>query len=51
MKRINVASGRPLEEIAHYSRAVRVGDTVLQAGTTAIKSEERRVHSFLDRKS
>ena len=36
MKRINVASGRELETIAHYSRAVRVGDTVLQAGTTAI---------------
>jgi enamine deaminase RidA (YjgF/YER057c/UK114 family) len=36
MKRVNVASGRTLEETAHYSRAVRVGDTVLQAGTTAI---------------
>lgn len=36
MKRINVASGRNLEQVAHYSRAVRVGDMVLQAGTTAI---------------
>jgi len=35
-RRINVSSGRTLEAQAHYSRAVRVGDTVLQAGTTAI---------------
>jgi len=35
-RRINVASGRALERQAHYSRAVRVGDMVLQAGTTAI---------------
>ena len=35
-RRINVASGRPLEKLAHYSRAVRAGDTVLQSGTTAI---------------
>jgi len=35
-RRINVSSGRTLEQTAHYSRAVRVGDTVLQAGTTAI---------------
>jgi enamine deaminase RidA (YjgF/YER057c/UK114 family) len=33
---VNVASGRQLEKLAHYSRAVRVGDTVLQSGTTAI---------------
>jgi enamine deaminase RidA (YjgF/YER057c/UK114 family) len=33
---VNVASGRPLEKLAHYSRALRVGDTVLQSGTTAI---------------
>jgi enamine deaminase RidA (YjgF/YER057c/UK114 family) len=31
-----VASGRELEKLAHYSRAVRVGDMVLQSGTTAI---------------
>jgi enamine deaminase RidA (YjgF/YER057c/UK114 family) len=36
LQRINVSSGRALEATAHYSRAVRVGDTVLQAGTTAI---------------
>ena len=35
-RRINVTSGRQLEQTAHYSRAVRVGDTVLQSGTTAI---------------
>lgn len=35
-RRINVSSGRTLEQTAHYSRAVRVGDTMLQAGTTAI---------------
>jgi len=35
-QRINVASGRQLERLAHYSRALRVGDTVLQSGTTAI---------------
>ncbi len=35
-RRINVASGRQLEKLAHYSRALRVGDTVLQSGTTAI---------------
>jgi enamine deaminase RidA (YjgF/YER057c/UK114 family) len=34
--RINVSSGRALEATAHYSRALRVGDTVLQAGTTSI---------------
>ena len=35
-RRINVASGRTLEKLAHYSRALRVGDLVLQSGTTAI---------------
>jgi enamine deaminase RidA (YjgF/YER057c/UK114 family) len=35
-RRVNVASGRQLESQAHYSRALRVGDTVLQSGTTAI---------------
>jgi len=35
-RRVNVASGRQLEKLAHYSRALRVGDTVLQSGTTAI---------------
>jgi len=35
-RRINVASGRSLEKLANYSRALRVGDMVLQSGTTAI---------------
>ena len=38
-RRINVNSGRPLEHLAHYSRALRVGDWVLQSGTTAIDTE------------
>jgi enamine deaminase RidA (YjgF/YER057c/UK114 family) len=35
-RRVNVASGRELERLAHYSRALRAGDVVLQSGTTAI---------------
>jgi enamine deaminase RidA (YjgF/YER057c/UK114 family) len=38
-RRINVASGRQLEKLAHYSRALRVGDMVLQSGTTAINRD------------
>ena len=38
-RRVNVNSGRQLEQLAHYSRALRVGDTVLQSGTTAIDVE------------
>ncbi len=40
-RRINVRSGRPLEKTAHYSRALRVGDMVLQAGTTATDRQGR----------
>ena len=39
LRRVNVDSGRPLEPLAHYSRALRVGDMVLQSGTTAIDTE------------
>ena len=35
-QRINVASGRSLEKLAHYSRALRAGAMVLHSGTTAI---------------
>ncbi len=38
-RRINVSSGRPLEAVARYSRALRVGACVLQSGTTAIDRE------------
>ena len=46
-RRINVASGRPLEKLAHYSRALRAGDTVLQSGTTAI-DRQGNVHGIGD---
>src|SRR5262245_16409180 len=36
MRRVNVSSGRQLEQLRHFSRALRVGDTVLQAGTTSM---------------
>ncbi len=35
-RRVNVASGRPLESLAHYSRALRVDNRVLLSGSTAI---------------
>ena len=37
--RVNVTSGRPIEEKAKFSRAIRINDLILQSGTTAIDTQ------------
>ncbi len=39
MQRINYSSGAPLEDIAGYSRMVKVGDHIYIGGTTAVQAD------------
>lgn len=39
MQRINYSSGAPLEDIAGYSRMVKIGDRICIGGTTAVQPD------------
>jgi enamine deaminase RidA (YjgF/YER057c/UK114 family) len=39
MQRVNYSSGSPLEELAGYSRMVKIGDRVIIGGTTAVQPD------------
>jgi len=43
MRRINISSGAKWEDIVGYSRAVRIGNRVVVAGTTSFDSESNLV--------
>jgi enamine deaminase RidA (YjgF/YER057c/UK114 family) len=49
-KRTNFGSGTPWEESVGYSRAVRVGDVIHVAGTTALDEQGRLGSSARERR-